>query len=132
MLFARPPEAADYEKRLAGIRAHNAWMKDFCDRFPEQRAGIGLRGGVLLPNLPPDCTWLPPLHDPVYDPVWAACEERGVIVNLHGGTGTPDYGAYPASDLLFILPKSATEYFHQNCWLGVSQPGPDDAAAALE
>ena len=28
-----------------------------------------------------------------------------------------------------ILPKSATEYFRQNCWMGVSQPGPDDAAA---
>jgi hypothetical protein len=28
-----------------------------------------------------------------------------------------------------ILPKSATEYFHQNCWVGVSQPGPDDVRA---
>jgi predicted TIM-barrel fold metal-dependent hydrolase len=28
-----------------------------------------------------------------------------------------------------ILPKSATEYFHQNCWMGVSQPGQADAAA---
>ena len=31
-----------------------------------------------------------------------------------------------------ILPKSATEYFQQNCWVGVSQPGPDDAAARHE
>jgi predicted TIM-barrel fold metal-dependent hydrolase len=28
-----------------------------------------------------------------------------------------------------ILPKSATEYFRQNCWVGVSQPGPEDAKA---
>ena len=28
-----------------------------------------------------------------------------------------------------ILPRSATDYFRQNCWMGVSQPGPDDAAA---
>jgi hypothetical protein len=28
-----------------------------------------------------------------------------------------------------ILPKSATDYFQQNCFVGVSQPGPDDAAA---
>ena len=28
-----------------------------------------------------------------------------------------------------VLPKSATEYFHQNCWMGVSQPGSEDAAA---
>jgi predicted TIM-barrel fold metal-dependent hydrolase len=28
-----------------------------------------------------------------------------------------------------VLPKSATDYFRQNCWVGVSQPGPDDAGA---
>jgi predicted TIM-barrel fold metal-dependent hydrolase len=28
-----------------------------------------------------------------------------------------------------ILPRSATDYFKQNCWLGVSQPGPDDVKA---
>ena len=28
-----------------------------------------------------------------------------------------------------VLPESATEYFQQNCWVGVSQPGPADAAA---
>jgi hypothetical protein len=28
-----------------------------------------------------------------------------------------------------VLPKSATEYFMQNCYVGVSQPGPEDAAA---
>jgi hypothetical protein len=33
---------------------------------------------------------------------------------------------YSAED---ILPRSATEYFQQNCWLGVSQPGPDDVRA---
>ena len=27
------------------------------------------------------------------------------------------------------LPRSATEYFHQNCWVGASSPGPADAAA---
>jgi predicted TIM-barrel fold metal-dependent hydrolase len=25
------------------------------------------------------------------------------------------------------LPRSATEYFHQNCWVGASFPSPDDA-----
>jgi predicted TIM-barrel fold metal-dependent hydrolase len=222
VLFAGMPETAeDYQRRLAGIRAHNRWLKDFCERFPAQRAGIGqiflndiddavedvrwisengLRGGMLLPNLPPDCKHLAPLHDPVYDPIWRECEERGVVINLHGGTGSPDYGPYPVADLLFImdvsyyshrpfsqmllsgvferfpglkfvmteqgaawlppllkrmdatlarirdtgrtgelkydeshiLPRSATEYFQQNCWLGVSQPGPEDAAAAIE
>ncbi len=31
-----------------------------------------------------------------------------------------------------ILPKSASEYFAQNVWLGVSFPGPADASAAKE
>jgi predicted TIM-barrel fold metal-dependent hydrolase len=123
VLFAKPPKPEEYEHRRAGIRAHNRWLVDFCGRFPERRAGIGqiflndvddavadvhaiaehgLRGGMLLPNIPPDCTWVSPLIDPKYDLIWKACEDLGVVVNLHGGTGAPDYGRYPASPLVFI------------------------------
>ena len=41
VLFAGPPTDDEYEHRLAGIRAHNRWLVDFCARFPERRAGIG-------------------------------------------------------------------------------------------
>ena len=34
------------ERCLAGIRAHNRWLKDFCAEDPLRRAGIGL----ILPN----------------------------------------------------------------------------------
>jgi predicted TIM-barrel fold metal-dependent hydrolase len=123
VLFAKPPTADEYEHRLAGIRAHNRWLVDFCDRFPARRAGIGqiflndiddaiddvrwikdhgLRGGILLPNLPPDCHWVSPLIDPAYDRLWAVCEELDVVLNLHGGTGAPDYGKFPAAPLVFI------------------------------
>jgi predicted TIM-barrel fold metal-dependent hydrolase len=218
VLFARPPKPDEYEHRLAGIRAHNRWLADWCARYPERRAGIGqiflndvddaiedirwikehgLRGGVLISAIAPDVDWVKPLYDPVYDPIWRECEELGVPVNSHGGTGLPNYGKYPAAALLFItevsfysqrpfvqllfsgvferfpklkfvmtemgcawlppmlrhfdglleqirktgrtgemrysdehiLPKTATEYFEQNCWMGVSQPGPADAAA---
>jgi predicted TIM-barrel fold metal-dependent hydrolase len=218
ILFARPPKPDEYEHRLAGIRAHNRWMADWCARFPERRAGIGqiflndvddaiadvrwckehgLRGGILISAIPPDCKDVKPLYDPCYEPLWSVCEELGMPVNSHGGTGMPDYGRYPAAALLFImevpfysqrpfvqlllsgvferhpnlkfvmtemgcawlppmldrldkvleqirttgrtgemryseehvLPQSATHYFRQNCWMGVSQPGPDDAAA---
>jgi predicted TIM-barrel fold metal-dependent hydrolase len=218
VLFARPPRPDQYEHRLAGIRAHNRWLVDFQNRFPERRAGIGqvflndlddamedvrwikehgLRGGVLIPNVPPDCDYVKPLYDPYYEPFWALCEELGVPVSAHGGTGNPDYGRTPTASRLFmaevgfysqrpfvyllmagvferypnlnfvmsemgaawlvpmlrhfdgflkairdhgsigemrytkedILPRSATEYFQQNCWLGVSQPGPDDVRA---
>ena len=41
VLFARPPKADEYEHRLAGIRAHNRWLVDFCAKAPERRKGIG-------------------------------------------------------------------------------------------
>ena len=218
VLFARPPKDDEYEHRLAGIRAHNRWLADWCAEYPDRRAGIGqvflndiddaiedvkwikehgLRGGILLPNIPPDVKWVKPLYHSDYDRLWAVCQDLDVPVNAHGGTGSPDYGPYPVSALLMItevmfygqrpfvhlllsgvferfpqlkfvmteqgcawvppmlthmdstlanirknkaigelrfaeehiLPKSATEYFHQNCWMGVSQPGQADAAA---
>src|SRR3954452_20865363 len=221
VLFARPPKPEEYEHRLAGVRAHNRWMADFCARHPERRAGIGqiflndiddalqdiefikandLRGGVLISSVPPDCKDVDPLYDPKYDAIWRKLEEYELPVNSHGGTGGPDYGDYPVKDLLFISEVSfysqrpfvqlllsgvferfpnlqfvmteqgcswlvpmlgrmdmtldyirktgrmgelryddehklnmlASEYFAQNCWMGVSQPGPDDAASRHE
>jgi predicted TIM-barrel fold metal-dependent hydrolase len=218
VLFAPPPKPEDYRHRLAGIRAHNRWLVDWCGQFPERRAGIGqiflndiddaladvrwikehgLRGGILLPNVGPDVDWVKPLYDPVYDRLWAELEELEMPVNVHGGTGAPNYGPYPVAMLLYInevsfysqrpfvhmllsgvferfprmkfvmteagcawvppllerldatlarirdtgatgeirygaesvLPRSATEYFEQNCWMGVSQPRPADAEA---
>jgi predicted TIM-barrel fold metal-dependent hydrolase len=122
-LIARQPTADEYELRLAGIRAHNRWLADWCSRHPDRRAGIaqiflnnvddavadvrwarehGLRGGVLLPTLPPDAKHIAPLHAPDYDPLWAVCEELEMPVNNHGGGGLPDYGAYPAAAWLWL------------------------------
>jgi len=217
VLFAAPPKPEDYEHRLAGIRAHNRWLVDFCSQFPEKRAGIGqiflndiddaiddvkfikennLRGGLLLPNVPPDAKWVKPVYDPVYDRLWEVIQDLEVPINIHGGTGAPDYGNYPFSMLFYInevsfysqrplvqfilggvferfprlkfvitetgcawvppllkrldqtidqirktgqtgeirygdehkLNHLASEYFAQNVWMGVSQPGPADAA----
>ena len=123
VLFAGPPEPEHYERRLAGIRAHNRWLVDFCAEFPERRAGVGqiflndvddaiadvrwikehgLRGGILLPNIPPDAKWVRPLYDPAYDPLWAVLEDLEIPVNVHGGTGVPDYGKTPIAMLLYI------------------------------
>ncbi len=123
VLFAAPPKPEEYELRRAGVHAHNRWLVEWCARFPDQRAGIGqifcndvddaiedarwiadagLRGGVLLPNIPPDCTWVKPLHDPYYEPLWSELEELGLPVNVHGGTGLPDYGRHAHSMLLYL------------------------------
>ncbi len=218
VLFAKPPTDDEYEHRHAGVQAHNRWLVDFCGDFPERRAGVGqiflndvedaiadvrwivdhgLRGGVLLPNIAPDVKWVKPLYDPCYDPLWEVLQDLEVPVNVHSGTGNPDYGDYPVSMLLYInevpfyterplvqmilsgvferfprlkfviteagcawvppllerldwvirsirdtgatgeirygadhvLQKDATEYFHQNVWMGVSQPRDADVEA---
>ncbi len=219
VLFAPPPPPEHYEHRLAGIRAHNRWLKDWCNEFPERRAGVGqiflndiddaiadatwikengLRGGVLLPAIPPDVKWVKPLYDPEYDRLWKVLEDLELPVNAHGGTGVPDYGKYPTAMLFYIVEASfysqrpfvqfalsgifdrfphlrfvmtengcawlpsllahldgmmksirgggavgeiryskeerkgsllPSEGFHQNCWMGVSQPGMADARA---
>jgi predicted TIM-barrel fold metal-dependent hydrolase len=123
VLFAGPPKPEEYPLRRAGIRAHNRWLVDFCARRPLQRAGVGqiflndiddaiadatwikeqgLRGGVLLPTVAPDVTWLKPLYDPEYDRLWAALQDLDIPVNLHGGTGFPNYGRYAAAPLIMI------------------------------
>ncbi len=129
VLFSPAPNADNYAHRLEGIRTHNRWLVDFCARFPERRAGIGqiflnnlddaladvqfiadngLRGGVLLPNNPPDVDWIKPVFDRSYDPLWAACQDLDLPVNIHGGTGFPSYGRDPAG-MLFML--SEVGYF---------------------
>ena len=221
VLFAGPPKPEDYAKRHAGVRAHNRWLVDFCAEFPERRAGIGqvflndiddaiedtkwikeqgLRGGILIPNVPPDAKWVRPLYDPEYDRFWAVCQDLDIPINVHGGTGAPDYGNYPFAMLLYItevgfysqrplvhmilggvferfprlklvitetgcswvppllrqldaqieqirstgqtgeirygdahkLNHLASEYFQQNVWMGISQPGPGDVAAGRQ
>ena len=123
VLFAPPPGPEDYEHRLAGIRTHNRWLVDWCGEFPERRAGIGqiflndiddaiedakwikehgLRGGVLLPNIPPDVKWVKPLYDPEYDRLWAVLEDLEIPVNAHGGTGSPDYGRFASVPMIMI------------------------------
>jgi predicted TIM-barrel fold metal-dependent hydrolase len=120
---SRPAQPDQYPRWLAGTRAHNRWLADFCREAPERRAGIGLihlnslddaiedvrwiadhglRGGVLLPQPPDDMEHLPPLYAPEYDRLWAVVQDCGLVLNQHSGVGTPDYGPYPAADPMWI------------------------------
>lgn len=123
VLFAGPPSSEEYERRRAGLHAHNRWLVDFCARRDERRAGIGqiflndiddaiedavwikeqgLRGGVLIPTVPPDVKHVQPLYDPAYDRLWSALVDLDMPVHLHGGTGSPNYGRYAATPALLI------------------------------
>jgi predicted TIM-barrel fold metal-dependent hydrolase len=124
VLFAQPPTPDEYEHRHAGIQAHNRWLADYVSEKPECRAGIGqvflndvddtiadiewchengLRGGILIGSVPPTTDWIKPLYHPDYDPVWAKCQELGVPVNAHSGTGGPVYQKAPAMPLVHFL-----------------------------
>ena len=98
-----PTEDVDPTLQWAGARAHNRWIAEFCQMAPERRAGVAIvpalwdvelavkevqwaRGnglnGVLLPPM-----WgkLAPYHHPVYDPLWAVCEDLGMVIHFHSG-----------------------------------------------
>jgi predicted TIM-barrel fold metal-dependent hydrolase len=123
VVTAQPPRPEHYERALAGVRAHNRWLADFCAQDPVRRAGIGLilpnaldeaikdiefiagaglRGGVLLPLIPPDCPWLKPLYDPAWDRVYAAIQDHDLVINQHAGAGSPEYGKGPAPEALWM------------------------------
>jgi predicted TIM-barrel fold metal-dependent hydrolase len=97
----------------AGAAAHNRWLADFCAAAPARRVGVavvpitagidhaiaeihaaadlGLKG-VMIPT-----RWFdePAYMEPVYEPVWAACAEAGLVVHTHSGAGPADYGLGP-------------------------------------
>ncbi len=127
VLICGNPSQQDYPLWHEGIRAHNRWLSAWCAEFPERRAGIGLiylnhlddaiedvkwiaahglRGGILLPHVPPDCTQILPLYAPEYDRLWALIQDLGLVINQHGGTGSPDYGKWPVSLPIRLLETS--------------------------
>jgi predicted TIM-barrel fold metal-dependent hydrolase len=64
------------------------------------------------------CSWLPPFLAQL-DHQLSAVRQAGAIGELRFKNE-------------HILPKSATEYFRQNVWMGISFPGRSDARAAKE
>ena len=133
--IAPPVRPEEYEHALAGTRAHNRWLADFCREAPERRAGIGLihlnniddaiedvkwiaenglRGGVLLPLPSPAEHWLEPLNHPRYDRLWAVIQDCDLVMNQHSGQGSPSYpeaqGSTPlwALEMMFFVQRGFT------------------------
>lgn len=98
--------------RLAGARAYNRWLADFCSLLPGRRAGVAIvqphdietavdevrvakKSGLSSVMLPTGDVELPSYHDTRYDPLWAACVEQDLPVTIHsGGTPWEGYGPY--------------------------------------
>ena len=129
-----PASGAELGRRWAGLRAHNRWLADFCAAAPGRRAGIaqiilndvdlavaeirwareaGLTGGVLLPGAPPG-TGLEPLYSPVYEPIWAVCEELGMPLNHHSGSAVPPMGEQTVDKVIFLL--EVTWWANRTLW----------------
>jgi predicted TIM-barrel fold metal-dependent hydrolase len=91
------------------LHAYNRWLSEFCAAAPGRRTGCipidlhdmdraveeiawarssELSGGVMLPAMSLR-SGLPGYADDYYEPLWSACEDHGVVVNLHtGASGT--------------------------------------------
>ncbi len=91
------------------LHAYDRWLAEFCAAAPGRRTGCipidlhdmdraveeigwarsqGLSGGVMLPAMSLR-TGLPGYADEYYEPLWSACEDNGLVVNLHtGASGT--------------------------------------------
>jgi predicted TIM-barrel fold metal-dependent hydrolase len=133
-LIARPPRDGDeYRRRLAGVRAHNRWLVDWCGRLPGRRIGLaqvflndvdeaiaeaewaveaGLTG-VLIPAVPPD-TDVAALFSRAHDRFWAACADLDLVVVQHGGGGMPAYRDTDAAHFLLLM--EARFFANRSLW----------------
>ncbi len=127
-------ESAEHELRLVGNRAYDRWLLDFANETPGRRAALAMltvhdldatvaevrwaatngMKGVIIPTVPGE--GLPPYLDQRYDPMWAACQETGLPVHIHGGGGNPSYGDYGVSSMLMYATE-ATFYSQRNLWI---------------
>jgi len=137
---------SDPDDAVAGARAHNRWLADFCRADPHRRIGVGVvpaiipdrakvlemtreirelgLRGVLIPT-----RWFdqPAYHDPVYDDFFKLVEELGLVLHTHSGAGPADFGMGRS-----MLPIYASESgwwaarpLHVLIWAGVFERCPD-------
>jgi predicted TIM-barrel fold metal-dependent hydrolase len=136
------PQGATPELQWAGARSHNRWMSEFVALRPERRFGLaqvpalwdveesvreiewakenGL-GGIMIPSM-----WFDraPYHHPKYDPMWAACQDLGMVIHFHSGPaamqdyyGAAIFGAAAAGDEPAVeMPGALGIYVTEVAW----------------
>jgi predicted TIM-barrel fold metal-dependent hydrolase len=119
-----PRTRDEFEKRWAGVQAHNRWQIDFCSLAPARRRGLiqifpndvdhaldeirwgaehDCFGGVLVPPVSPGDPNVAPLFHTRYEPLWALCEELDLTVVQHAGAGSPEMPMdQPASNAVLV------------------------------
>ena len=120
------------DHQLAGLRAYNRWLAEFCSAYPNQLKGVfhpmdyadldeaidmieenaqGLRGGIILPALNVD---RPSLHESHWDRLWSVCEHYDLPVNCHAGFGV-DARIFGVGDRSFnaMLVMASSETLNQ-------------------
>jgi predicted TIM-barrel fold metal-dependent hydrolase len=112
LLAAPGPRSQDeYVRRWAGIRAHNRWLKDFCDAAPGRRFGVAQlfiddvgdalaeirwakQNGLAQVLLPSDHHLkLHNLYERRLDPIWSLCEELDMPIGRHSTVVASDLEA---------------------------------------
>jgi predicted TIM-barrel fold metal-dependent hydrolase len=103
-----PRNRDEYERRWAGLKAHNRWTADFCSMLPGRRFGVAQlfiddvddaveevrwarEAGLAQVLLPSDHHLK--LHNLYYkslDPLWSVCEELDMPIGRHGAVGGSD------------------------------------------
>jgi predicted TIM-barrel fold metal-dependent hydrolase len=119
------------EQRTVGPEIYNRWLADFCSVDAERHFGVsvlpitdvdasvrevararaaGLRGGV---SLPPIGNGQADYNDRAYDPLWAACQDLEMVLNLHGSAGI----RYVGGPETVALTLTETDFFsHRTLW----------------
>ena len=133
------------ELRMAGARAYNRWLAEFCSAAPGRFIGViaiptledvdaavtevrrahadGLRHGVLLP-----LDYEPLVHHPKNEPFWNVCSELDLTVAVHLGDGSPHWVGDDEWDFAIVIME--TFFFaHRPLWCmvfgGVLERHPD-------
>lgn len=100
-IFSADPQ--QMELAMAGERAYNRWLAEFCSASPGRLIGLlqvprydmelavgevewGRAAGLGGVQLPADDPNAPPYWDEYWEPLWVACEHLGLPIHFHAGS----------------------------------------------
>ncbi len=70
--------------------------------------------GSSLPNVPPELGDRCRSGTRVYEPLWELCEELDVVINIHSGSGLPDFGEHEAARAIMLI--ELAWFAHRAVW----------------